>query len=136
MTDAHTSSPAATTTTTISVICPKCVTIKKSGTRSCCAAGGAWFKNCGRVGDENFAHTWVEGLRACRSFFGSVFPVEAPAQTYETAALLIVNGTRGSNGSQRNESVGSDTRFDIVTTDCGVCVELSKLITVLFVLIF
>ena len=72
--------------------------------------------------------------------------MEAPAQTYTTAALLIVNGTRGPNGSQRNgsvggESVGGDTngsvggdaRFDIA--DCGVCVEVSKLVTVLVVLI-
>ena len=69
--------------------------------------------------------------------------MEASVQTYATATLLIANDTRGSNDSQRNGSVGGDTngfvggdaRFDIVATDYGVRVEVSKLVTVLFVLI-
>ena len=47
--------------------CPKCGTIKKSGKLSCCARGGAWFKQCGDVGDSSFGHTWVEGMQACKS---------------------------------------------------------------------
>ena len=46
--------------------CPKCSTIKKSGQRSCCFRGGAWFKNCGDVGDTRFEHTWGEGIQACK----------------------------------------------------------------------
>ena len=47
--------------------CSKCGTIKKSGTRSCCARDGAWFKNCGDAGDKNFGHTWLEGIQTCKS---------------------------------------------------------------------
>ena len=47
--------------------CPKCVATKSSGERSCCARGGAWFKNCGDVGDTKFDHTWAEGIQACKS---------------------------------------------------------------------
>ena len=45
--------------------CPKCGTTKASGKRSCCARGGAWFKNCGGAGDSQFDHTWAEGMQAC-----------------------------------------------------------------------
>ena len=48
-----------------SPLCPKCGTIKESGKRSCCARGGAWFKNCGDAGDAQFDHTWAEGIQAC-----------------------------------------------------------------------
>ena len=47
--------------------CPKCGITNKSGLRSCCARGGAWFKKCGDPGDTNFGHTWLEGFHACRS---------------------------------------------------------------------
>ena len=53
--------------TMLSVACPKCNITKKSGTLSCCARGGAWFKNCGDVGDTQFDHTWAEGIEACTS---------------------------------------------------------------------
>ena len=48
--------------------CPKCGLGKKSGTFSCCARGGAWFKKCGDVGDTQFDHTWAEGIQACKDF--------------------------------------------------------------------
>ena len=54
---------------TLSSACPKCGIAKTSGKFSCCARGGAWFKNCGDVGDARFAHTWTEGIRACKSEF-------------------------------------------------------------------
>ena len=47
--------------------CPRCGTINKSGKRSCCARGGAWFRNCGDAGNTKFDHTWVEGIQACKS---------------------------------------------------------------------
>ena len=50
-----------------SPVCLECGTIKKSGKRSCCARGGAWFKNCGDVGDTKSDHTWAEGIQACKS---------------------------------------------------------------------
>ena len=45
--------------------CPKCGSFK-SGRYTCCAPGGAWFKNCGSPGDSKFEHTWSEGVEACK----------------------------------------------------------------------
>ena len=53
--------------------CDECGTIKKSGKRSCCARGGAWFKNCGDVGGTKFDHTWVEGIQACQGFMNPIW---------------------------------------------------------------
>ena len=47
-----------------SITCRKCGT-EKSGKPSCCGPDGAWFKNCGDVGDTRFDHTWSEGIRTC-----------------------------------------------------------------------
>ena len=52
--------------------CPKCGATKMSGTLSCCARGGAWFKNCGDVDNAKFEHTWVEGIRACEDVDNSI----------------------------------------------------------------
>ena len=46
-------------------ICPKCGTFKKSGRLSCCAPGGAWYKNCGGAGDRDVQHSWLDGVDAC-----------------------------------------------------------------------
>merc|ERR1719201_3088543 len=58
--------------------CPKCGTFKKSGRVSCCAPGGAWFKNCGGAGNKNVGHRWSEGTEACNylatTTIGSVCP--------------------------------------------------------------
>ena len=54
-------------TTTISVVCPKCGKFGKSGKRSCCGRGGSWFKNCGSPGNTKLAHTWSEGIQACKA---------------------------------------------------------------------
>ena len=49
----------------VSSACPKCGVVKRNGKLSCCARGGAWFKNCGDVGDTQFDHTWTEGMQSC-----------------------------------------------------------------------
>ena len=59
--------------------CVRCGTIRKSGKRSCCARGGAWFSNCGNAGSTKFDHTWSEGIQACRSFTSSI-SIESPVQ--------------------------------------------------------
>ena len=46
--------------------CLKCATFAKSGRVSCCAPGGAWYKNCGGAGNRNADHSWFEGTQACR----------------------------------------------------------------------
>ena len=39
--------------------------LSKQGDITCCGNGGSWVGKCGRVGDAEFEHTWIEGLRAC-----------------------------------------------------------------------
>ena len=51
------------------VICSKCGIFKKSGISSCCAPGGAWFKNCGGAGNNNVDHRWSEGKQTCKCEF-------------------------------------------------------------------
>ena len=53
----------------IATSCPKCGTFKRSGRVSCCAPGGAWYKNCGDVGDRNVGHSWLEGVKVCERKF-------------------------------------------------------------------
>ena len=60
------STPAITSTNAISITCPKCGTFRKSGRVSCCAPGGAWYKNCGGAGNKNVDHRWLEGVEACK----------------------------------------------------------------------
>ena len=58
--------PAITSTIANTMTCPKCGTFKKSGKVSCCAPGGAWFRNCGGAGNVNVDHRWFEGVEACQ----------------------------------------------------------------------
>ena len=47
-------------------ICPKCGTFVRSGRVSCCAPGGAWYKNCGGAGNRNVDHSWLAGVETCK----------------------------------------------------------------------
>ena len=49
--------------------CPKCGTFYKSGRVSCCAPGGAWYKNCGGAGSRKAGHRWFEGVDSCKRKF-------------------------------------------------------------------
>ena len=53
-------------TSSIKMTCPKCGMFKKSGRVSCCAPGGAWYKNCGGASNRNADHMWFEGVEACK----------------------------------------------------------------------
>ena len=46
--------------------CSKCGRFKKSARVSCCAPGGAWYKNCGGVDSRSVDHSWSEGVEACK----------------------------------------------------------------------
>jgi len=48
-------------------VCSKCGKFTKSGRVSCCAPGGAWYKNCGGAGNKKFDYNWIEGVEACKS---------------------------------------------------------------------
>ena len=61
----------ATTTVAPTTLCPTCATLK-SGKRSCCAGGGAWFGTCGDDGDDDSDHTWFEGIQACKDSASSL----------------------------------------------------------------
>ena len=64
----HTLFPAAVgppVTAAPSNTCPKCGTVKKTKQLSCCAPGGAWVNKCGNTGNQNFDHTWSDGIRSC-----------------------------------------------------------------------
>ena len=58
-------------TSTNKMTCPKCGSFAKSGRASCCAPGGAWYKNCGGVGSGDVEHSWSEGVEACKCKFES-----------------------------------------------------------------
>ena len=82
-------SPAPTATaTTSSLVCPRCVRVKKSGRRTCCARGGAWFRNCGAGGDTRFDHTWAEGLQACSGLFSGKTQPEPMLRHEQTQSQL------------------------------------------------
>ena len=63
-TSASTSSFASTILSRIT--CPKCGTFAKSGRVSCCAPGGAWYKNCGGAANKNVNYRWFDGIEACK----------------------------------------------------------------------
>ena len=63
------STPSIPPTIANMLTCLKCGTFKKSGRVSCCAPGGAWYKNCGGAGNKNLEHRWYEGLKACERKF-------------------------------------------------------------------
>ena len=45
--------------------CPQCGVIENTGKLSCCAPGGAWFKNCGGANNRRTDYTWIQGMQAC-----------------------------------------------------------------------
>ena len=51
----------------ISLVCPQCGIIAKSGKLSCCGRGGSWFGNCGVAGEAKLGHEWSEGFQACKA---------------------------------------------------------------------
>ena len=60
------STSAFTSTILSRITCPKCGTFAKSGRVSCCAPGGAWYKNCGGAANKNVDHRWSDGTEACK----------------------------------------------------------------------
>ena len=64
-------SKTITTVKKTKLICPACGTMRKSGTRSCCVRGGAWFQKCGDAGDRRFEYTWTEGIQACKGLIAA-----------------------------------------------------------------
>ena len=63
------STPVLTSVIGSMMACSTCGTFKRSGRVSCCAPGGAWYKNCGGAGSINVDHRWSEGVKACARKF-------------------------------------------------------------------
>ena len=90
--------PMATVTSTA---CPQCDTLKKSGKRSCCARGGAWFKKCGDAGDTNFDHTWTDGIQACKHFGSFIESTPQVMMLHAGVARHQPNTSRSKNVSHQ-----------------------------------
>ena len=106
--------------TTVSSVCPKCGTIKKSDKRSCCARGGAWFNNCGDDGDGDSDHTWFEGIQACKTPSSSISG-EAQAQAMKTTSAQHLHDTKQS-------TIGPVTADDVRATSSKDYGELTNII--------
>ena len=80
--------------------CPACGIMKKSGKHSCCARGGAWFKNCGDTDDSKFDYTWTQGIKACQGFTTSV-TAKTPLLQGTRDSAYPLQTTRAGNGSHQ-----------------------------------
>merc|ERR1712151_567110 len=69
-----------------SLTCSKCGKFKKSGRASCCAPGGAWFKDCGAAGNTKVNYKWTDGANACK-------PKKPAAVTPATSSTCAVCGS-------------------------------------------
>ena len=94
--------------------CRKCGIIKKSGKRSCCARGGAWFKNCGDAGDPTKDHTWADGMEACNGLASSNPVKSMILLTVEQATNTIVlsNSTQNQKNMRRHRSHDGTTNSE------------------------
>ena len=99
--------------------CPVCGTMSTSGTRSCCAPGGAWFQKCGYADDPDFEHTWTEGIQACKQVT-SLLLDKAQSQ-------LVARTTRQPSSPRRDIVNYADHFVYDAGTNLGGYHELSKL---------
>ena len=111
-----------------------CGTTKKSGKLSCCARGGAWFKNCGDAGDMKFDHTWVEGIQACKRF-ARVASGESPLQfglrSGEGSDLPLPMTQSRNTTQQKTHVYRPDRMCNTDTTDCA-----DRLVTICVCVLF
>ena len=105
--------------------CPKCATSKKSAKLSCCARGGAWFKNCGNVGDAQFDHTWAEGVQVCKPSIS----MDLPLLRHVGVIDHPVNMTQSRNVTPQWTNIhAADGIFVGSNTACTDCVGLTKVV--------
>ena len=83
--------------------CPTCAKMKKSGKLSCCARGGAWFKNCGDTNEKDFDHTWAQGIQACNGFARSIFVKSALQPKLHNMGVMAypVSSAQSRNATQK-----------------------------------
>ena len=112
-----------------------CGAIKKSGQLSCCARGGAWFKNCGDVDDTNVDHTWAEGIEACRYSAGDA-SVESSLQTVLRPVEVTIYPLKS---NQAQDDTQHQTKLPVadsmsIKSGCVECVGLAKAVKCICVL--
>ena len=113
-----------------SSVCAKCTT-NKVGKRTCCARGGAWFKNCGDIGDTQFDHTWAEGIKACNDVVISLSAESPPRfNIYMQNTTHLRNTTQQQTNSPRAGSMSSAG-----VADSEVCIGVAKVVVCICVLI-
>ena len=116
--------------------CPKCGIAKKSGERSCCARGGAWFKKCGDTGGAKFDHRWTEGIQACKGFASSVSDLQLMLLSQAKFIAYQRNTTTSQNSTQQRSNINrADRMSNHGTTDYGKYVRLAK-VTAYFCVLF
>ena len=114
--------------TTSSDTCTKCGINKKSGRHSCCARGGAWFKNCGDAGDTHVDHTWTEGIEACRYSAGDASVRSSLQDTLRNVGTLL-SGSRDATGQETNIP---RTDIDANFSESEKCMHITFVSIVLF----
>merc|ERR1712037_324506 len=82
--------------TSVSTRCPKCSTFEKSGRLSCCAPGGAWYRNCGGAGKRDVDHRWFEGVQACKRTTTTMSLVCPKCATIKKSGKMSCCGRGGS----------------------------------------
>merc|ERR1719331_1366096 len=100
--------------------CSKCGKFKKSGRPSCCAPGGAWFKDCGAAGNTKVNYKWTDGANACKPTQpAAVTPPLAPRAPYaapsrnhakRVVVVAVVLGTKTVGLLETKRAKSSTTR--------------------------
>ena len=110
-------------------MCDKCTTTK-AGKLSCCARGGAWFKNCGDVGETDFEHTWAEGIQACKTF---VTLPSGQSPLLHTLDSVGVSGDADRSRDRDDKKMNiypSDGINNVATNDIENCFVLPIIVTI------
>lgn len=108
--------------------------IKKSGKRSCCVRGGAWFNKCGDAGDTQFDHTWTDGINACRDLVPSA-SAELPLEGMFRHAGVVVyplNTTQLRNTSHQQLHIDQPRNI----SNAGATTHLEDYIEITQVIVF
>ena len=114
------------TSTTVSLACSKCGTTKKSGRSSCCARGGAWFKNCGDAGDTKFDHSWTEGIQACKGFATAKLSLHVVLRRVGSIFYPPNTSQRQNDTQQQAHMYHIGSMLNVGPTDSQDCVGLAK----------
>ena len=120
----------------VDIGCSKCGVAKKSGKSSCCARGGAWFKNCGDADDKQFDHTWAEGIQACEGIRDLV-SVKSPPQVMlrhvGSNVYPVIHTTKPQNTTrERTDTDQPSSVSNVGSMGSAECVKVAVCICISF----